>query len=90
MPGASRVTCAEGALLEMCAELCLVYTREIGDGDGSGIPGVPACVLVPRGSADKCARVWRPACTQEFGYDLIEGEVFGYGISRLSERPGGT
>ena len=47
-------------------------------------------MLVPRGSADNCARVWRPAGTREFGYELIEGEVFGYSISRSNERPGGT
>ena len=66
-----------------------MYTHEIGDGDGSGIPGVPACVLVPRDSADDCARVWRPARKRECGYKLIKGEVLGYGISRPSERPGG-
>ena len=67
-----------------------MYTREIGDGDGRRIPGVPSYALVPWGSADDCARVWRLAQTREFGFELIEGEVVGYGISRSSETQGGT
>lgn len=60
-------------------------SHEIGDGDGRGIPGVHACVLVPQGSSDDWARVWR-----EFGYELIDGEVLRYGIRRSSEMPEGT
>ena len=71
--GQAGSTCAEGALLETCADAGLVYTREIGDGDVSRVPGVPACVLVPWGSADDCARVLRPARTRKFGYKLIKG-----------------
>ena len=61
-------TCAGGAVFETNAETGLFHTREIGNKDGSGIPGVPVCVLVPGGSADDCTRVMRPASTREFGY----------------------
>ena len=61
----------------MCAKAGLVYTREIGDGDGRRIPGVPSYALVPWGSADDFARVGRPAHTRELGYKLSEGGAVG-------------
>ena len=59
------------------AETGLFQTHEIGNEDGSGIPGVPECVLVPWGSADDFARVGRPAHTRELGYKLSEGGAVG-------------
>ena len=81
-------TCAGGAVFETNAETGLFHTREIGNEDGSGIPGVPVCVLVPGGSADDCTRVMRPASTREFGYKLIQGEAVGYGLNRPSQWEG--
>ena len=45
-------TCAGGAVLETNAETGLLQILEIGNKDGSCIPGVPECVLVPQDSAD--------------------------------------
>ena len=55
--GLAGRTCAGGAVFETHAEAGLLRTREIGNEDGSGIPGVPACLVVPWGSADDYARV---------------------------------
>ena len=63
-----------------------MYTHEIGDGDGSGISGVPGCVLVPRSSADDFSRIWRPARMRAFGYELTEGGAVGYGLSQSGGR----
>ena len=51
MPGVGRAYLL-GAVLETNAETGLLQIREIGNEDGSGIPGVPACVLLPWESAD--------------------------------------
>ena len=50
--GQAERTCAVGAVFEANAVTGLLKTHEIGTEDGSGIPRVPACVLVPRGPAE--------------------------------------
>ena len=64
-------------MFEWNAETGLLQTCEIGNEDGSGIPEVHECLLVPRVSADNCIRVGRQAHTRESGYKLIKGKAVG-------------